>query len=202
MNIKIEATTITSRSDATPPAGTAHFGNVVLLLRDISLVESSLGMTLVLTVMAGASDTKLDTSVSAAMRSSAFWYLSSGSFSRVFNIIASSSSGHSSTESRMGFGVSLTCPLNISKVLFPEKGTDPVTSSYIRQPREYRSLLGSISATWICSGDIYRGVPIVEPVLVMVDMTSAAAIPKSVSFIPPSSFMRTFAGLISRCVMP
>ena len=83
-------------------------------------------------------------------------------------------------------------------------GGRPVSSSYIRQPVEYRSLRASTRSPLACSGDRYCAVPMTWAVCVMVAWASliARAMPKSITLMSPFLVTMTFPGLMSRCTMP
>ena len=83
-------------------------------------------------------------------------------------------------------------------------GGRPVSSSYIRQPVEYRSLRASTRSPRACSGDRYCAVPITCAVWVIVAWLSlmARAMPKSITLMSPLRVTITLPGLMSRCTMP
>ena len=78
-------------------------------------------------------------------------------------------------------------------------GRTPVRSSYSTTPSEKRSLLPSRSFPWICSGDMYDGVPSSTPDWVRPALGFFAS-PKSVTLRLPSSCTMRFAGLMSRWI--
>ncbi len=86
----------------------------------------------------------------------------------------------------------------------PVNGGRPVSSSYSRQPAEYRSLRESTRSPLACSGERYWAVPITWAVWVMVDWASliARAMPKSITLTSPLRVTITLPGLMSRCTMP
>ena len=86
----------------------------------------------------------------------------------------------------------------------PVNGGRPVSSSYSRQPVEYRSLRESTRSPRACSGDRYCAVPITWAVWVIVAWASliARAMPKSMTLTSPLRVTITLPGLISRCTMP
>ena len=83
-------------------------------------------------------------------------------------------------------------------------GGRPVSSSYSRQPVEYRSLRESTRSPRACSGDRYCAVPITWAVWVIVAWASliARAMPKSMTLMSPLRVTITLPGLMSRCTMP
>ena len=74
------------------------------------------------------------------------------------------------------------------------------SSSYMRQPTEYRSERLSTFSPRACSGLRYWAVPITAAVCVIVAEVSATAraIPKSITFTVPDGVSITLAGLMSR----
>ena len=83
-------------------------------------------------------------------------------------------------------------------------GGRPVSSSYSRQPVEYRSLRASTRSPLACSGDRYWAVPMTWAVWVIVICASATALamPKSITLTSPARVSITLPGLMSRCTMP
>ena len=168
----------------------------------ITWVPNPLGITLVLATVAGPSDKIFSTFSNSVINSSADWNLFSLSFANDFNNVSSNSGGNSSKKSFNGGGSLFICPFKISKSLLPLNGGSAVSIWYKTQPKEYISVLESTPSPWICSGDIYKGVPTVALALVTFDKTSAEAIPKSINFTSPLSVISTLAGLISLWVIP
>ena len=54
----------------------------------------------------------------------------------------------------------------------------------------------------ICSGDMYIGVPAIDPATVTPGVACCLAIPKSITFKTPSLVMKKLSGLTSRCTTP
>ena len=86
----------------------------------------------------------------------------------------------------------------------PVNGGRPTSSSYIRQPVEYRSDRASTRSPRACSGDRYWAVPITCAVCVIVAWASliARAMPKSMTLTSPFLVTITFPGLMSRWTIP
>ena len=54
----------------------------------------------------------------------------------------------------------------------------------------------------ICSGDMYSGVPAIEPATVTPGVSYCLAMPKSITLSTPSSVTKKLSGLTSRCTTP
>ena len=84
-----------------------------------------------------------------------------------------------------------------------KNGGRPVANRYSVAPSPYTSVRSSTSGSpSACSGDRYRGVPIVAPARVSRLVSCSLAMPKSISTARPEASTRMLLGLMSRWMTP
>ncbi len=98
-------------------------------------------------------------------------------------------------------GCSLSMRLMTAGMESAPKAGRPVAAKTIVTPQAKTSTAGVAATPLSCSGARYDGVPRVSPVAVAPGVSSALAMPKSMTT-GPSGPISTLAGLKSRCRMP
>ena len=143
------------------------------------------------------------TARSASAKSLADAYRLSRFFAKALKTTASTPAGklRFKVDGRGGSCCAIACM--IAKSLSPSNGLVPVTSWYSTTPAAKRSVRASTLAPITCSGDMYFSVPTIEPWVRVASPTSVMrATPKSPSLTRPFGSSITFAGLMSRWMMP
>ena len=136
-------------------------------------------------------------------RRRARWNRNAGFFSNRIWTQPSNSSGMGTFDVNGGGGECM-CITRVDDTFTPLNGVFPVTSQWVRHPREYRSVHGPWSRhdAVICSGAMNRGVPMIESDPMSSAPSPAQAIPKSESLSPALVSRRvpmsTLAGFRSR----
>ena len=105
------------------------------------------------------------------------------------------------SHSRKGLDGWYATRVRMPGTLSASKGGRPVNSRYATEPSENRSVRASTERPRACSGDMNIGVPKNWPVDVSWT-ASSLAMPKSMIFGSPESWIMMFAGLMSRCTTP
>ena len=139
----------------------------------------------------------------ASAKSFAEAYRLSRFFASALNTTPSRPAGRLRFRDDGGGGSCCAIACMIAKSLRPSKGFVPVTSWYSTTPAAKRSVRASTLAPITCSGDMYFSVPTIDPwVRVASPPSVMRATPKSPSLTRPFGSSITFAGLMSRWMMP
>ena len=90
----------------------------------------------------------------------------------------------------------------ISTGVRPSRGRLPLSASKLIAASAYTSAAGPAPRPSSCSGAMYPAVPSTVPLRVILVPSDAVAIPRSASFVTPSSRTSTLPGFTSRCTTP